>query len=245
LERNLLNLPYEFVVCSEADRKYVGDSNRVLVVPNGFEQVSAPPTDCPVARPPIFLFVGTMCYEPNVDAVKFFATAILPLIRRFEPTARFLIVGHDPTETVLALKSIPGITVTGTVASVEKYLYEATVFVAPIRFGGGTRIKILEAMAHGKAVVSTTIGAEGLEVESGTHLLLADGPTAFSESCLLLLNNASLRGRLSKEGRSLINNQYTWNRIERHVEDIVRSRSTVAKALAKWEVNTKCLSQSR
>jgi len=245
LERNLLNLPYEFVVCSEVDHKFFRESNRVLVVPNGFEQQSAYPSHCAVAPTPIFLFVGTMCYEPNVDAVRFFANAIFPLIRRHEPNARFLIVGHDPTEAVLALKSIPGITVTGTVPSVEDYLRQATVFVAPVRFGGGTRIKILEAMAYGRAVVSTTVGAEGIEVESGKHLLLADRPADFAASCLLLLNDASLRERIGEEGYSLFKKQYTWSRIERHVEDIVRSRPIVTKTLPKWEAKARCLSPSR
>lgn len=245
LERNLLNLPYEFVVCSEVDRKFFGGSKRVSVVPNGFEQRPASPSRRAVGRPPIFLFVGTMCYEPNVDAVRFFATAILPLIRRHEPTAQFLIVGHDPTEAVRALKSIPGVDVTGTVASVESYLREAAVFVAPIRFGGGTRIKILEAMAHGKAVVSTTVGAEGLEVESGKHLLLADSPAAFAESCLLLLNDAVLRARISEEGHSLMNRQYTWNRIEGHVEDIVRAGSIVGKTRPAREGDSKCFTLSQ
>jgi glycosyltransferase involved in cell wall biosynthesis len=111
--------------------------------------------------------------------------------------------------------------VTGAVQEVADYLRSASAVVVPIRFGGGTRIKILEALAHGKAVVSTTVGAEGIEVESGKHLLLADSPEDLAKACALLLKDSGLRSRLGEQGFCLVQDRYQWKSIERTVEEIV------------------------
>jgi glycosyltransferase involved in cell wall biosynthesis len=139
------------------------------------------------------------------------------------PGARFLIVGHEPPSDIQALNSVDGVTVTGSVPKVESYLRDAAIFVAPIRYGGGTRIKILEAMAHRKAIVSTTVGAEGIDVQHGRHLLLADDPFAFAQACLLCLRDIAVRERIAEEGHSLVRQRYTWSRIEREVAHIVSS----------------------
>lgn len=221
LECSLRKLPYEFAVCSEIDRRAIGQGASAWVIPNGI--------DIPVSRgsresdqtDPILLFVGLMSYEPNVDAALFFAQRVLPLIQRHVPTVKFLIVGKDPTPEIRRLDNGQSVFVTGTVPEVSDYLLKSTVAVVPIRFGGGTRIKILEAMAHRKAIVSTTIGAEGIEAQPGKHLLVADSPEDFAQACTLLLKDDCLRNRLSEEGFKLVRDRYQWRGIERMIGEIV------------------------
>jgi glycosyltransferase involved in cell wall biosynthesis len=221
LERNLHTLPYEFGVCSEIDRKALGAGGHVWVIPNGADL--PPRTLAPLqADPePVLLFVGSMCYGPNIDAVGFFARCVLPLIRQEIPDVKFLIVGRDPEASVWQLHNGTSVIVTGFVPEVVEYYRRAAAVVAPIRFGGGTRIKILEAMAHRKPVVSTGVGAEGLDVQSGKHLLLADSPGDFAKACTRLLRDGSLRQRLGEGGFQLVSERYQWAMIERMVSNIV------------------------
>jgi glycosyltransferase involved in cell wall biosynthesis len=224
LEHSLRKLPYEFVVCSEIDKATLGASSKVWVIPNGIDLPAE--LVCPGSEKsePILAFVGLMSYEPNEDAAVFFARRVVPLIQRDIPNVKFLIVGRDPTPSVTKLHDGKSIVVTGTVADVAEYLFSASVVVVPIRFGGGTRIKILEALAHRKAVVSTTMGAEGIEVQSGKHLLLADSPEDLAKACARLLKDRGLRMRLGEEGFCLIRERYQWKDIERITKDIVISR---------------------
>jgi len=219
-ERGLTRLPYEFAVCSEMDKQALGDGSRIWVVPNGVELPLAQPTPRPSTAELVLLFVGEMSYAPNIDAVQFFTRKIFPHIRREIPAVRFMIVGREPDHAVKALHDGQSIIVTGSVPSVEPYLEKATLVVVPIRFGGGTRIKILEAMAHGKAVVSTRVGAEGLDLESWKHLLVTDSPSSFTDACLLLLRDRPLRERIAAEGFHLVRAKYQWGMIERLVEEI-------------------------
>jgi glycosyltransferase involved in cell wall biosynthesis len=221
LEQSLYALPYEFVVCSEIDRKALGAGERVRVIPNGTE-LPPPALALPEGnREPILLFVGSMFYEPNVDAVRFFTRRVLPLIRREIPGVKFLIVGKDPRPSVRQLHDGKSVIVTGTVPEVAEYLHRAAAVVVPIRFGGGTRIKILEALAYRKAVVSTRVGAEGIDVQSGEHLLLADSPEDFAGACTLLLKDGTLRQRLGEEGFQLVSSRYQWAAIERMVQNVI------------------------
>jgi glycosyltransferase involved in cell wall biosynthesis len=221
LERTLHALPYEFAVCSEIDKKALGADGHVWVIPNGTDLPPRTPAVLEDNRDPILLFVGSMFYGPNVDAVRFFAQRVLPLIRHEIPDVKFLIVGRDPAPSVWQLHDGKSVIVAGTVPEVIGYLRCAAAVVVPIRFGGGTRIKVLEAMAYRKPVVSTSVGAEGLDVQSGKHLLLADSPGDFAEACTLLLKDGSLRQRLSEEGFQLVSDHYQWVMIERMVRDIV------------------------
>jgi polysaccharide biosynthesis protein PslH len=167
-----------------------------------------------------------MSTEANADAVQFFARQIFPRIRRTLPRARTLIVGSRPTPEVLALHDGHSVVVTGTVPAVEPFLQHATMSVVPIRFGGGTRIKILEALAHGVPVVSTRIGAEGLEVEDGRHLLLADSPDDFADACISLSRDGARRAALSREGIKLARERYDWQVIEQQIQQVVAGRKT-------------------
>ncbi len=225
LEHSLHELPYEFGVCSRIDRDDLGRNTKVWVIPNGVDLPARPARKEKENTEPVLVFVGLMSYEPNADAAQFFVQRVLPLLQREVPNIKFLIVGRDPTPAVRQLHDGKSVFVTGTVPDVAEYLLSASVVVVPIRFGGGTRVKILEALAHRKAIVSTTMGAEGIEVQSGKHLLLADSPEDFAKACTRLLKDAALCSRLGEEGFNLVRDCYQWKRIEGMIEDIVLGRA--------------------
>ena len=170
---------------------------------------------------PRLVFTGSMDWLPNEDAMKYFCAEILPLIREQEPRVSLSIVGRAPTPAVRALAA-EGINVTGTVDDVRPYINEAAVYIVPLRIGGGTRLKIFEAMAMGKAVVSTTVGAEGLPVVPGAHALLADDPRSFADAVLTLLRDPARRGNLESAARSLVVEQYDWSAVAGELDDALR-----------------------
>jgi glycosyltransferase involved in cell wall biosynthesis len=225
LEMGLHKLPYTFTVCSEADKRRLDGGDRVRVIPNGVEV----PENCELAGErtlqPIFLFVGSMSYNANSDAVEYFAVRIWPRILKELPSAQFLIVGRDPPPSVQRLHSGTKIVVTGTVPSTVPFLKQATIMVVPIRFGSGTRIKILEAWAHRLPVVSTQLGAEGLEGEHGKHLLLADSPEDFAGACCRLARDGHLQETLASEGYALVRGRYSWEKIESIVQNLAAAVS--------------------
>jgi glycosyltransferase involved in cell wall biosynthesis len=153
-----------------------------------------------------------MDYYPNIDAVLHFARECWPLIRSKVPTATWQIVGRNPPPVVQALAKLPGVSVTGSVPDVKHFLAAAAVAIAPLRVGSGTRLKILEAFAMSKAVVSTSLGCEGLVVVSGEHLVVADEPHEFAQSTVELLHNAQRRKTLGNAGRALAEGEYSWQR---------------------------------
>lgn len=202
------------VTMSEADSAVLrqrAPEARIDVVPNGVDTrglCMLPPAD----GPPALLFVGSMMYRPCVDAAIWLVREILPLVRRTHPETQVWIVGRGPEAEVLALAG-SGVTVTGEVDNLQPYYERATLTLAPIRAGGGTRLKILEAMAYGRAVVSTTIGAEGLGATDGTQLVLADDAAAIARAIAALLNDPERRQRLATAGRALVEAEYDWDRI--------------------------------
>jgi polysaccharide biosynthesis protein PslH len=221
VERGLVRLPYELLVCSDIDRQSLGGGARVRVVPNGTE---VPPVTNGDRRPPqrpLFVYVGDMRYGPNVDAVRFFAGKILPLVTRRLPPARFVIVGRDPVPTVRRLHTGSDVIVIGTVPSIEPYLHEATALVVPLRFGGGTRIKILEALANRVPVVTTPVGAEGLDVEHGRHVLITASPSDFANACVRLFEMPCLAEQFADAGLALVRATYDWQSIEGRVKELV------------------------
>ena len=161
----------------------------------------------------VVLFVGTMGYSPNVDAVRWFCLSIWPLIRQSFPDLQFLIVGRNPSPEVKALEHYPGVMVSGCVDDLQPYYRKACLVVVPLRAGGGTRLKILEAMAFGRTVVSTSIGCEGLTVKHGEHLLIADDPVQFADCIMKLLNDARLRLWIANNGRSFVAEHHNWETI--------------------------------
>ena len=169
---------------------------------------------------PKIAFIGSMDWEPNIDGVGYFCRKILPLIKSEFPTVVFQIVGRNPTSEVRRLASA-SVQVTGTVTSVDDYLCQATIVVVPLRIGGGTRLKIFEAMAKGKAVISTSIGAEGLEVENGRDLLLADDPVEFSRIVCQLLRDVPLRRKYEQAAIACVK-QHDWSNVARRFEAVLK-----------------------
>jgi polysaccharide biosynthesis protein PslH len=201
---------------SEVDRQLLLKANprlQVDVIPNGVDiEMYQPQPLPPENASPSLLFIGNMGYPPCVDAAMYFCQEIYPLIRRRIPAAELWIVGRDPRPEVLQLNG-DGVHVTGQVEDVIPYYRQSTVCVVPLRAGGGTRLKILEAMALGRPVVSTTIGCEGLEVIDGQHLLIADSPEQFAEKTLHLLTDRQLYRQLLVNGRRLVEATYGWDKI--------------------------------
>ncbi len=166
---------------------------------------------------PLVVFTGSMDWEANIDGVEFFCKEIWPLVLAKVPTARFRIVGRDPHPRVKKLAS-DSVEVTGSVPSIVDHLREAAVFVVPLRIGGGTRIKIYEAMAVGKATVSTSVGAEGLDVQHEQDILLVDDPVGFADAVVSLLQDGELRRRLEAAAAATAA-KFDWSVItERFVE---------------------------
>lgn len=186
---------------------------RLAVVPNGIDCTRWRPAELPPAEPPVVLFTGTMDYRPNVDAVDWFARAIWPRVRRVVPEARFVIVGRAPAPAVQALAHLPGITVTGAVPDDRPHFARAAVYVVPVRFGGGVRFKVLQALACGLPVVSTRAGASGLVPSVREALVLADDPVAFAAEVVMLLRTPARRQRLAALGRERVVAAYDWSQI--------------------------------
>ena len=185
---------------------------RTRVIENGADTE----THLPLARngdAQTLLFTGTMGYLPNVDAMEWFCGEIFPRIQRALPDAQLEIVGHHPNARVQALAKLRGVRVRGPVPKVESYYRAARLVIVPLRAGGGTRLKILEAMAYGRAVVSTSIGAEGLNVCDGENILLADTAEVFAERVIALWHADAERKRIALNGRRLIEREYAWSHI--------------------------------
>ena len=197
----------------------------VTVVPNGIDVESyAAPTPHP---PPSFhgrreadlVFTGTMDFRPNVDAALWFAQEVLPLIRQEEPGVRFVVVGQKPHRRLDTLRGRDDVTLTGAVADTRPYIAQAAVYVVPLRMGGGTRFKILEAAAMSKAMVSTSLGCEGFAVENGRQLVIADSPREFADAVNALLRDPARRERLGVNARALAI-AYDWKNIIPRMERV-------------------------
>ena len=183
-ERAALHWVDSALAVSEQDRSRLVQrcpGLRTAVVPNGVDLDFFRPTPQPAQRRHL-VFTGSMDWRPNQDAARYFIRDILPLLRQARPDVECTFVGRDPPADTRALANVPGVHITGTVDDVRPYVERAAVYVVPLRIGGGSRLKILEAMAMGRAVVSTTVGAEGLDVVHDRHLLLADAPRSFADS---------------------------------------------------------------
>jgi glycosyltransferase involved in cell wall biosynthesis len=188
---------HHVVAVSASDRALMTqwvDEDRVTVVPTGVD-LTQYRRDTSVPEPgPIVTFVGAMDWEPNVDGVEYFAGEIWPAIQAEVPEAEFRIIGRNPDQRVKKWAS-QSIEVTGRVPSVVEYLQQSAVVIVPLRIGGGTRLKIYEAMATAKAVVSTTVGAEGLDVHHGRDIMLADDAGSFAQAVIMFLRDRELRRR--------------------------------------------------
>lgn len=200
-------------VCSTADQKRLAADApfaTTVVIPNAadVERLQPRPGDAaPDGR--TVLFFGLLATVPNVDGVVYFLREIWPRIAAARPDARFVVVGADPAPAIRAHAG-PGVTIVGPVDDLRPYLAAAAVVVVPLRLGGGTRLKILEAWAMARPVVSTALGAEGLDAVSGQHLLIADDPAEFASSVLRVLGEPGLGDALGRAGRALVTERYSW-----------------------------------
>lgn len=217
LERRLLDLCDAHTVCSERERQLLlgrSPGARIEVVGNGvdvgFYSETVGPADEPRRR---LVFVGSMDYHANIDAALYFARDIWPEVHARRPDLEFVIVGSRPTEEILRLRDQPGITVTGTVDDVRPFYRSALAVVVPLRVGSGTRLKVLEAMAAGTPVISTTLGAEGLAVRHGEHLLIADSPYAMADAVAGLEAGSAEWKSLAANAHRLVRSQYDWSTI--------------------------------
>ncbi len=226
---------YEAQVCRRADRvlavseadavalRRLVPNLTVTVTPNGIDtRAYRPETPSTNGQIPAnaLVFTGTMDFRPNVDAVLWFVGEVLPRIQAEEPDARFLAVGQRPHRRLDALRNNLAVTLTGWVADTRPYVAAATVVVVPLRVGGGTRFKLLEAMALGKAVVATRLGAEGYPVTDGRELLLADSPADFAAAVVALLRDPQHREALGRAARAFVEERYDWRVIVPQVERV-------------------------
>jgi polysaccharide biosynthesis protein PslH len=222
LERDLLGRADHVLAVSDHDRdqflKYL-PPEKVSVIPTGAD-VDAELYNPELQKPNSLLFVGSMDWLPNEDAMLHFVKEIFPLVRKSIPEATLSIVGRKPSKTILSLAANePGIEVTGRVDKVEPYLRDASVYVVPLRVGGGTRIKIFEAMAAGKTIVSTTIGAEGLDVTNGQNIVIADAAQDFANSVISLLRDSNARERIGFNAREHVQKFYSWKAVTKVLDD--------------------------
>jgi glycosyltransferase involved in cell wall biosynthesis len=192
----------------------------ITVVPTGVDTEEYQASPSVSGDPPVVLFTGSMDWEPNIDAMEYFCEQIWPRILASFPDARFQIVGRNPQARVRCLASC-SVEVTGTVASIANYLRSATVVVVPLRIGGGTRLKIFEAMAMAKALVSTSIGAEGLDVMDGRDLILADDAQSFAAAVIRLLRDHEQR-RSFEQAASVLAARYDWSQIAQRFAEVLR-----------------------
>jgi sugar transferase (PEP-CTERM/EpsH1 system associated) len=192
-------------------------SRPIHVVHTGVDTSFFAPDTAP-PQPAHLVFTGSMDWLANEDAMVYFVQEILPLIKDAEPDVTLTIVGRAPTPAVQRLANRSGIQVTGNVDDVRPYIAAATVYVVPLRIGGGTRLKIFEAMSMGKAVVSTTVGAEGLPVTAGHNIRIADGPSNFADAVVSLIRNTHVRELIEREARQLVVQRYDWTIVGRDLE---------------------------
>jgi polysaccharide biosynthesis protein PslH len=223
MERKYARAADHVVTVSEADRTAfckLTDAAKVTAIPTGVDVDYFQPLPA-LEEANSLVFTGSMDWRPNEDGIIFFAQKILPRIRQAIPHVVLWVVGRTPSPAVKKLgENDPSIRVTGTVEDIRPYMARGSVYIVPLRVGGGTRLKIFEAMAMGKAVVSTTIGAEGLPVTHGKDVLLADDPADFADKTVQLLRNESLRKRLGSSAHNLVEQRYSWRRVASDCEAI-------------------------
>src|SRR6185437_15633531 len=223
-ERATVKRFHHVIAVSETDKQQMlamDPACEISVVPTGVDTEKYQVFPSASGDPPRIVFTGSMDWEPNIDAMEWFCREIWPAMVGKFPHAKFQIVGRNPHARVKQLASAT-VEVTGTVPSVADYLRDAAVVIVPLRIGGGTRLKIFEAMAMGKALVSTTIGAEGLDVTSGENCILADEPSNFGDSILTLLSDIQLRRKYEKAAAALAA-RYDWSNIARQFEDVLQN----------------------
>lgn len=178
------------------------------------------------------LFVGGLTWHPNRDAIKHFLAEVWPALSLRRPQLKLYIVGNSPDKEIVKIsKNHPNVLVTGFVDDVRVYFRKATVFICPMRAGGGTRLKIIDALASGKPIVATSMACEGIDVTNGKNVLIADNPSEFCSAIETLLTNSALRASLAVEGRRLAEEKYSWGAIGKKLCEIYKSAQTSTRGV--------------
>ncbi len=205
-------------------------SIRAHVIFNGIDVASYTDVDAvtPADAGPqdgMLVFTGKMDFRPNVDAMLWFAHDVFPIVKRSKPNVHLCIVGQQPSPRLNVLRGDPNITITGEVSmrDLRRYIAMADVYIAPLRVGGGTRFKLLEAMAMRRAIVSTTLGCEGFDVTDGRELLIGDTPQTFAQAVVSLLDDDTLRLSLGRRAHAFVSGTYDWGAIVPQLERIYNS----------------------
>lgn len=204
--------------CSSVDAEQVTARYGLpcAVVPNGADITSLAKVDGSGARTDRVLFTGTMSYPPNADGVAWFVDAVLPLLRARRPEVVLEVVGRNPGEEILRLHDPGRVEIRGRVPDLRPHFEQAGVVVVPLRSGSGTKLKLLEALAAGRPIVATSIGAEGVEVRDGEHLHVADDPDAFARAVDGLLGDPGAAAAMGEAGRRVATDRYSWTSIGTH-----------------------------
>lgn len=214
------------VAVSQADASAIGSLDaciQPIVIPNGVDCDYYVPSEGVCAKPLAELsvvFTGKMDFRPNVDACVWFANEILPAVRNEIPLAHVSFVGQKPSAAVLALRERPGVEVTGFVPDTRPYIADAAVFAVPLRMGSGTRLKVLEAMAMGKAIVSTSFGISGIDCADGRDVLIADDAVGFCRAIVKLMRDPEMARALGRNARRLAVEKYEWQKLVPKFESI-------------------------
>ncbi len=228
-EQKAVNRFDHVIAVSENDRENMAlmtEKSRINIVPTGVDLEAYRQQSGSDANEPVVVFTGSMDWEANIDGVEYFCAEIWPRVLKAVPNARFRIVGRNPHPRVLSLAA-DSVEVTGTVPSVIDYMRDAAVVVVPLRIGGGTRLKIYEAMAMGKAVVSTSVGAEGLDVADGRDIMLADTSLGFADSIIKLLCDRQTRKQFETAAASLAA-QFDWSVIADRFEEVLNETTRLS-----------------
>ncbi len=240
-ERAICRRANHIAACSDADaeaiRRLFGSQfpisnlqSPISIVPNGVDTAHFVPSAEVCAKPLAELslvYAGKMDFRPNIDAMLWFCDEILPRLRAEIPLAHIVIVGQKPAPRIAALGERPGVAVTGGVADTRPYIADAAVYVVPLRMGSGTRLKVLEAMAMGKAIVSTARGVEGIDLVAGRDAVIADSPDAFAHAVIALLRDAERRRALGQAARALAEDKYDWRKIVPKFEQMYENLAKV------------------
>jgi glycosyltransferase involved in cell wall biosynthesis len=200
------------------ERERLADRFTVVPICADPEQVS--PVIHHDSGAPTVLHLGTMFWPPNVNGVLWFAREVLPLIHQHVPQAQFVVVGKNPPPEVQALAADLRVQVTGYVADASPYLEASDAFIVPLHAGGGMRVKIVDAWLWGLPIVSTSIGAEGIQVRDGENLLLAEDAPAFARATVRLLTDSDLNRRLRVNGRAWVEEHYAWQTVYQQVDEV-------------------------
>ncbi len=247
-ERDICRRADRVATCSDADTKAVAAllsvrsktlalhasvenrKSKISTIPNGVDTDHFVPSDEVCAKPLAELsmvYAGKMDFRPNIDAMLWFCDEILPRIRAEIPLAHIVIVGQKPAARIAALRERQGVEVTGWVTDTRPYIADAAVYVVPLRMGSGTRLKVLEAMAMGQAIVSTTRGVEGIDLVADRDAVIADAPDAFARQVVALLRDAERRRTLGQAARALAESKYDWRKIVPRFEQVYENLARV------------------